>query len=182
MAHRNIASTLVLALGLFAPSLVDAQATLSVTSTTFREGAAIPLRNSAYGENVSPALSWTGAPAGTRSFAVILRDPDANNFVHWVIYNIPGNATGLPEGVAAGASVTAPASIAGAVQGPMGMRQTNYFGPRPPAGAPHRYIFTVYALDLAPSQAAGLNAAALTTAMEGHILAQGQITGIYQQM
>jgi hypothetical protein len=150
----------------------------TLTSSAFDNNEAIPLRHSPYGDdNLSPPLTWTGAPAGTQSFALILDDPDANSFVHWVIYNIPGSATGLPEGIPEEADVANPA---GAQQGITGLRRTGYFGPRPPAGAPHRYNFQLYALSTPPNLAAGLTKATLLEAMEGNILAETELVGVYQ--
>lgn len=163
-----------------------AQVELTVTSSAFEEGGAIPVRNSAYGENLSPEIMWSGAPAGTESFALVLTDPDVpmpNGFVHWTIYNIPGSATGLPEGISADAqTLDEPASIAGTTQGVMGMRNPGFFGPRPPAGGgPHDYVFTVYALDADLDLAPGLGRDELMAAMEGHVIAQGAVTGVFEQ-
>jgi Raf kinase inhibitor-like YbhB/YbcL family protein len=155
---------------------------LTLTSTAFQEGAAIPLRNSAYGDNVSPAFSWTNVPEGTRSFALVLDDPDAgtNAFVHWVIYNIPGTARGLPEGLPTDAALTAPAQVAGARQGMTGLRRTGYFGPRPPAGPVHHYNFRLYALSSEPNLPEGLTRDALMEAISGDILGQATLMGTYQ--
>jgi Raf kinase inhibitor-like YbhB/YbcL family protein len=155
----------------------------TITSTAFQEGAPIPLRNSAYGENVSPELSWSNAPAGTNSFALVLDDPDAGAtpFVHWVIYNIPGTATGLPEGLPAEALLSSPASLAGTRQGLSGLRRAAYFGPRPPAGNVHHYNFRLYALSSAPNLPEGLNSEALMAAITPSILGQTTLIGTYQQ-
>jgi Raf kinase inhibitor-like YbhB/YbcL family protein len=158
----------------------SAQAGFTITSTAFQNHGTIPLRNSAYGDNVSPALAWTGAPQGTRSFALILDDPDApmpQPFVHWVIYNIPGSVTGLPEGLGADASLTTPVT---ASQGPTGLRRPGYFGPRPPAGNPHHYHFRLYALSAEPNLPAGLGKEALLEAIQPHILAETTLMGMYQ--
>lgn len=167
------------------PALEAQVAEITVTSSSFEHNQPIPLRNSAYGDNLSPALSWSGAPEGTSSFALVLADesvPMPGGFVHWVIYNIPGNAMGLPEGIpSAAATVTEPAGIAGTLQGRMGMNNPGYFGPRPPAGnPPHNYVFTVYAIGPDIDFAEGLNRNELMQAIEGHIVGQGSITGTYQ--
>jgi Raf kinase inhibitor-like YbhB/YbcL family protein len=153
---------------------------LRLSSTAFQEGQPIPIRNSAYGDNLSPALSWTTPPAGTRSFALVLDDPDAGPqpFVHWVIYNIPANARGLPEGLATDANLTAPA----ARQGLTGLRRTGYFGPRPPAGPVHRYNFRLYALSIDPNLPEGLNRDALMAAINANIVGQATLMGTYQQV
>ena len=157
---------------------------LTLTSPAFAHDADIPMGNSAYGDNVSPELSWTGAPAGTQSYALILHDPDApieGGFVHWVVYNIPGSATGLPAGLATDARLSAPASIAGTTQGLSGLRRTGYFGPRPPAGSGvHHYNFRLLALDRAPDLPEGLNQEQLLAEVEGDILAETTLTGLYQ--
>lgn len=156
---------------------------LTLTSTAFQEGTPIPLRNSAYGDNVSPAFSWSNVPAGTRSFALVLDDPDAGTspFVHWVIYNIPGSARGLPEGLPTDAALTAPAQVAGARQGVTGLRRTGYFGPRPPAGPVHRYNFRLYALSSEPNLPEGLTRDTLMEAIADDILGQTTLMGTYQQ-
>jgi Raf kinase inhibitor-like YbhB/YbcL family protein len=159
---------------------VEAQSGFTVASSGFENHGTIPERFSAYGDNVSPELSWTGVPEGTRSFALIMDDPDApmpQPFVHWVIYNIPGAATGLPEGIEPGASVADPA---GAHQGLNGVRQPRYFGPRPPAGNPHHYNFQLYALSAEPNLPEGLGKDALLEAIRPHVLAEATLMGMYQ--
>jgi len=160
-------------------------AELTLSSTTFADGEAIPLRNSAYGENVSPAIEWSGAPAGTEAYALVMADRDVplpGGFVHWVLYNIPASATGIPEGLPTDIRLTTPPELAGATQGLMGMRNPGYFGPRPPAGSgPHHYVFTVYALDRDLDLTEGMNRDQLMSAIADHILAQGSIVGVYTQ-
>jgi Raf kinase inhibitor-like YbhB/YbcL family protein len=136
----------------------------TLTSPDLKPGAMIAVRHTAdsfgcSGQNVSPALQWSGAPAGTKSFAVTAYDPDAptgSGFWHWVVFNIPANTTSLPAG-AGSKGGTLPA---GATQGNTDVSQPGYLGPCPPAGdKPHRYIFTVYALKTAkleiPANATG---------------------------
>ena len=127
----------------------------SLTSPDLTPGGTIPTRNVANvmgcpGQNVSPALKWSGAPEGTKSFVVTTYDPDAptgSGFWHWVVYNIPASTTSLPAGAGDPKSGTLPA---GATQGNTDLSQPGYLGPCPPAGdKPHRYIFTVYALKTA---------------------------------
>jgi hypothetical protein len=169
-----------------------APAKLAVTSPAFKDGATMPADYTADGKNVSPAINWTGAPAATRQLTVVLHDPDApmqGGFTHWVIYKIPATAKGLPENVPAGASVTG-SGIAGAIQGTTGFMafarrggppvEPGYRGPAPPPGSPHHYHFTVYALDNVDLQP-GLDRNALLKAIEGHILAQGEIVGLYER-
>jgi hypothetical protein len=169
-----------------------APAKIVVSSPTVKSMEVIPAEHTADGKNSSPALAWTGAPATTREFALIMDDPDAGMpqpFVHWVIYKIPATAKGLPEALPAGA-VSAP-GLAGAIQGLNGFdafRRANtpptppgYRGPAPPPGKPHHYTFTVYALDAPLEVAEGLNKAGLLKAMEGHIVGQGQLVGLYER-
>jgi Raf kinase inhibitor-like YbhB/YbcL family protein len=170
-------------------------APLTVTSTAFMDGDPLPKEYTADGRNVSPPLAWSGAPANTREFAVILDDPDANfggrgPFVHWVIYKIPATARGLPEAVPMGAAISAP-GLTGAINGLSGFNafqrpgqpplEPGYRGPAPPAGSPHHYRFTVYGLSAPLDVAAGLDKAALLRAMEGRIVAQGETTAVYQR-
>lgn len=120
------------------------QGNLSLSSTAFANNGTIPLRyasTDAGGQNVSPPLSWSGAPSGTRSFVLVCLDPDADNFVHWVMYDIPASVNSLPEGVPPQATLPN-----GAKQGENGMGTIGYFGPEPPPGELHRYVFTLYAL------------------------------------
>ena len=107
-----------------------------------------PQDYTADGRNVSPPLQWSGAPASTKEFAVILDDPDVpmpQPFVHWVIYKIPGAAKGLPENIPIDPAAAMPGEIAGAVQGTSGFRRPIYRGPAPPPGKPHHYHFKVLA-------------------------------------
>jgi hypothetical protein len=109
----------------------------TLSSSAFTEGSTIPRRYTCDGEDVSPPLRWSAAPAGTAAFALIVDDPDANGFVHWVAADIPGSISALPEG--------AHGSDAG-VQGRNDFRRTGYGGPCPPRGRPHRYVFQLLAL------------------------------------
>ena len=160
-------------------------AALTVTSATLKANETIPKDHTADGRNVSPALAWSGAPAGTKQFAMIMDDPDAqfggSNFVHWVVYKIPAAAKGLPAELPMDATLTAPPEIAGTIQGLSGFRRAGYRGPAPPAGKPHHYTFTVYALDAELPLAEGLNKADLLKAMEGHIIGQGSLVAIYER-
>ena len=168
-------------------------AKMTVTSSAFKDGQPIPDDYSMYGKNISPAIQWSGAPASTRQLALICHDPDApmpGGFTHWVIYKIPATSKGLPEGIPAGVNVTA-AGAAGAIQGMNGFAafarrggtsaEPGYNGPRPPAGPAHHYHYTVYALDTALDLQPGLDRNALLKAMEGHIVGQGEIVGLYER-
>jgi len=173
---------------LYAKATVDEQApaSLTVTSATLKANETIPKDHTADGKNVSPALMWSGAPASTKQFAMIMDDPDAQfggqNFVHWLVYKIPAAAKGLPAELAMDATLTAPPEIAGAIQGMSGFRRAGYRGPAPPPGKPHHYTFTVYALDAELPLAEGLTKADLLKAMEGHIVGQGALVSIYERV
>ncbi len=149
---------------------------LSLTSTAFTEGGTIPRDHTCDGADRSPPLSWSGVPAGTAVFALICDDPDApvGTWDHWVIWDIPGDLTGLPEGVAP--LDTLPD---GARQGRNGWGTNGYRGPCPPRGKPHRYFFRLYALDASPGLRAGATKGQLLHAMEGHILAEAELMGRY---
>jgi hypothetical protein len=160
-------------------------ATITVTSPTLKANEVVPIDHTADGRNVSPALSWTGAPANTRQFALVYDDPDVvfggQTFVHWVVYKIPGTAKGLPAELPMDAVLTAPADIAGSIQGLSGFKRTGYRGPAPPAGKPHHYTWTVYALDAELPLEPGLNRNQLMEAMKGHIIGQGSLVAIYER-
>ncbi len=148
---------------------------LTLSSSAFAAGQPIPADNSCKGRNISPALSWTGAPANTASFALILDDPDApsGTFVHWVLYNIPAVSKGLAPAVP-----PQPTFDDGAAQGTNSGNRRYYEGPCPPSGT-HRYFFKLYALDIRLDLAPGANAAQVTKAMQGHILAQAELMGTF---
>jgi Raf kinase inhibitor-like YbhB/YbcL family protein len=150
---------------------------MQITSSAFREGQAIPRKYTCDGEDVSPPLSWSGAPEGTKSFALISDDPDApvGTWVHWVIYDLPAGVTFLPEGVEA---VKRPQ--VGGTNGITDFRRLGYGGPCPPSGT-HRYFFKLYALDTVMDLPAGVTRKELLQAMEGHILAEAQLMGKYSR-
>ena len=171
----------------------QAAAKLAVSSTAFKNGEAIPADYTADGRNVSPPLTWSGAPSGTREFALILDDPDAPTpqpFVHWVIYKIPGSAAGLPEAMPMGGTVKG-TGVAGALQGLTGFAlyargggpppQPGYRGPAPPSGKPHHYTFKVYALNTPLDAKEGMTKDELLKAMEGTIIGKGEIVGLYER-
>ena len=151
---------------------------MAITSSAFNEGARIPDRFTCSGEDVSPALTWSGAPEGTRSFALICDDPDApsGTWVHWVIYGIPQDARGLPEAVPHDSTLSG-----GVRQGTTDFGRTGYGGPCPPRGAPHRYFFKLYALDTTPDLQAGVTKAQLLAEMEGHALAEARLMGTFSR-
>jgi len=146
-----------------------------LTSTAFGQGEPIPRRYTCDGEDISPPLQWSDPPQGTQSFALIADDPDApmGTWVHWVLYNIPAQARGLPEAVSSDAELPD-----GSRHGQNSWRRLGYGGPCPPSGT-HRYFFKLYALDAQLDLAAGANKKQLLRAMEGHILAQAELMGTY---
>jgi Raf kinase inhibitor-like YbhB/YbcL family protein len=153
-------------------------AVIELTSGAFARGGAIPSRYSCDGADVSPPLAWGTPPDGTRSFALIMDDPDAvavakKVWDHWVLYNLPGATTSLPEGIPAD-----PELVNGARQG-QGSSGIGYRGPCPPRGAPHRYYFRLYALDTLLDLAPGATKDQLLAAMEGRVLGEGELMGIY---
>ncbi len=183
MAAREVG---LIALVLAAALRVEAQTpqTIVVSSPAMRAGEMMPRNYTPDGRNDSPPLAWSNAPAGTREFAVVCEDFDAGNpppFVHWVIYKIPGSATGLPEAVPIEPGAPMPASIAGAVQGTSGFRRAIYRGPAPPPGKPHSYHFVVYALDAALNLRPGLTRQELIEAIKGHVIGQGELVPIYER-
>ena len=138
-----------------------------IKSNAFNEGEFIPIRYTGFDEDVSPALEWKDPPDGTMSFVLICDDPDApmGNWVHWVIYNIPGDTRSLPEGMPTDAQLEQ-----GIYQGINDFGRPGYGGPMPPPGKPHRYIFTLYALDIVPQIQPGITKEALLRAINGHII------------
>jgi len=154
---------------------------LTITSAAFAPDGPIPSRYTCEGQDASPPLEWRGAPAGTRSFALVVDDPDAPDpaaprmtWVHWVLYNIDPAAVGLPE------AVEASALPAGTREGVNDWGRTGYGGPCPPVGR-HRYFHKLYALDTVLEDLRQPSKAALEKAMRGHILAQSTLIGTYQK-
>jgi Raf kinase inhibitor-like YbhB/YbcL family protein len=141
-----------------------------LTSPSFDEGGAIPVRHSCDGANVSPALAWQEAPQGTVSFALIVDDPDARGFIHWVVFDIAGGSGGsLPEGLRPS---DAPS------QGRNDFGRAGYGGPCPPSGA-HHYRFTLWALKSRLGLSGTPSAAEVRTALTTKILAQTTLSGTY---
>lgn len=150
---------------------------MHLTSTAFRNTETIPVKYTADGRDISPPLAWVGAPPETQELALVMDDPDAprGTWVHWVIWAIPADAEGLPEAIAR----TAQAPSVGAIQGVGSSGKVGYYGPAPPRGSAHHYNFTLYALDVRLGLRAGVTKEDLLQAMEGHILTQDTLTGIY---
>lgn len=151
---------------------------IQITSTAFADGHAIPAKYTCDGADVSPALTWSNAPANTKSFALITDDPDApaGTWVHWVVYDLPAGTSSLPENVAKSQYIPDNAK-----QGLNDFHRLGYGGPCPPPGKAHRYFFKLYALDNMVELKPGSTKADLLKAMEGHVLAEGQLMGTYQR-
>lgn len=144
--------------------------TLTVTSDAFAEGAAIPARHTCDGEDVSPALAWSPVPDGTAAFAIIVDDPDARGFVHWLAADIGSSRNNLAQGASGGSA---------GIEGLNDFGETVYRGPCPPAL--HRYVFEVVALSATLDLSPGYSVEDLRAAMDGKVLASGRLTGTYQR-
>jgi hypothetical protein len=147
-------------------------------SSSFIDNGMIAKKYTCDGSDISVALSWTGVPEGTESLALIVDDPDApsGTWVHWVLYDLPGDTQQLPEAIPPGKVLDN-----GAKQGVNDFHKVGYGGPCPPHGPAHRYIFTLYALDRVIGLQPGSAKQQLIRAMKGHILAQAQLTGVYKR-
>jgi Raf kinase inhibitor-like YbhB/YbcL family protein len=179
-------AALLLSLQVFAQDIPE---TVTVTSSVFDHHGTVPEAYTAYGDNTSIDLSWSNLPAGTVQLALICDDPKVvelgmmpEPFVHWVAYNIPASASGLPAGMSTDAEVMGVAGLDGMINGVNGTQRPGYFGPRPPVnGQLHAYHFRVYALDADLDLPAGLNKAQLMEAVDGHVLATGMLMGHYER-
>lgn len=160
----------------------SAEMTITIVSPAFDDGGPIPPRHTGDGEDVSPALAWSGISPETQELALVVDDPDAPRsepWVHWLVYAIPTDVTGLAEGAGSRGGGALPP---GAQQGMNDFGAIGYGGPAPPRGhGVHRYRFTLYALDVRLEAPDGLDKPALLAAMEGHILAQGELMGTYER-
>ncbi|MDH4130720.1 MAG: YbhB/YbcL family Raf kinase inhibitor-like protein [Gemmatimonadota bacterium] len=152
----------------------------ALTSTAFQAGAEIPARFTCEGEGGSPPLAWAGVPPGTKSLALIVDDPDAPDpeaprivWVHWLLYNLPAESTGLAEGIS-------PSRLPpGTCEGITDFKRTGWGGPCPPIGR-HRYFFRLYALDATLPDLGKPTRVKLEQAMEGHVIARAELMGTYQ--
>jgi Raf kinase inhibitor-like YbhB/YbcL family protein len=157
-------------------------AKMTLKSAAFGPNETIPRPYTGDGENKSPPLSWSGAPAETKQLALIVDDPDAPTptpWVHWVLYAIPPDTTSLPEGIAPSLRVSQPPAL---MQGKNSFGKVGYGGPAPPRGhGRHRYFFKLYALNAPLSVEPGLFKEALLKAMSGHVLAEGELIGTYER-
>jgi Raf kinase inhibitor-like YbhB/YbcL family protein len=155
--------------------------TMTLTSPAFAAGSEIPTRYTCDGDDVSPPLAWSAPPAGTKSLALIVDDPDAPDpkapkmtWVHWVLYDLPPTASGLPEAVR-------PSALPGGTrEGLNDFKQSGYRGPCPPVGR-HRYFHKLYALDVVLPDLGRPSKAQLEQAMQGHVLARAELVATYQK-
>ncbi|MDY6844068.1 MAG: YbhB/YbcL family Raf kinase inhibitor-like protein [Thermodesulfobacteriota bacterium] len=152
-------------------------ANIEIKSSAFKEGDMIPMKYTCDGEDVSPPLSWSSVPKGTKSLVLICDDPDAplKTWVHWVLFNLPPNVSMLPENLP-------PQKILenGGKHGTSSFKKIGYGGPCPPFGT-HRYFFKLYALDIHIDLDAGAKKKQLIKAMAGHVIARGQLMGNYKK-
>ena len=154
---------------------------LTITSQAFAHNGEIPAKYTCDGKDISPPLAWSGLPAGTKSLALIVDDPDAPDpaapkmtWVHWVLYNIPPGATGLPEGVKSGELPK------GTKEALNDWKRTGYGGPCPPIGR-HRYFLKLYALDVLLPELGKATKQEVEKAMKGHVLASAELVGTYKR-
>lgn len=176
-----VAVMLVVVLPVMAGDKKQEGRSMMLTSTVFSQGGMIPQRYTCDGADVSPPLSWSGLPAGTKSLALVVDDPDAPDpaaprmvWVHWVLYNLPPVAAELPE------AVPAKALPQGTLQGVNDWQRSGYAGPCPPVGR-HRYFFKLYALDVVLPDLGEPAKAVVEKAMHGHILGHAELMGQYQR-
>ena len=172
----GLAASLALVAGGASASANDS---FSLTSTTFKHNAYLPnstiySKAGCSGENRSPDLAWSGAPKGTKSFAMIMHDPDApaaGGWYHWVVYNIPATTHALATGE----------QIPANELGKTSWGENAYGGPCPPPGKPHHYNFTLYALDMSRLSGEALSGPQVESAVRGHVLGKTTLTGLYKQ-
>jgi Raf kinase inhibitor-like YbhB/YbcL family protein len=182
MHHKAISSVaaffIIFSYLAFYRSISYAQSGFNLTSTAFTAGSTIPVANSCSGNNDSPALSWSGAPAGTKSFVLILSDPDAphGTFIHWVAFDIPGAVTSLAAGVPHVDEIPG-----GGEQGMNGAAKIGYIGPCPPPGKVHHYHFTLYALNETINLPKGASLTAVKSAMEAHVIGKTELIGTFSR-
>lgn len=150
---------------------------MDITSAAFKEGSPIPPKYTCDGVNISPPLAWHGAPTDTRTFALIVHDPDApvGDWVHWLLFNMPASLNELPDHIPPLDKL-----LNGASQGRNDFKKIGYGGPCPPGGT-HRYYFRLYALDTILAARPGCTRADLERAMRGHILAEASLMGTYHR-
>lgn len=175
MRTRSILSFVLLLSASVFLSFSDADA-LDLKSPAFNDNETIPVKYTCKGDDISPALAWDGVPEGTKSFVLIMDDPDApmGTWIHWVMYNIPGSESGLEEKIPGRLKLDN-----GTLQGINSFRWAGYGGPCPPSGPAHRYIFKLYALDTKLELKPGASKGDVLRAMQGHVLGEASLTGMF---
>jgi len=150
---------------------------IKISSAAFQDGGQIPSKYTCDGADVSPPFEWSGVPNGAKSLALICDDPDApaKTWVHWVVYDLPASTTKLPEGLPLTEKLAT-----GGKQGKNDFGKIGYGGPCPPSGT-HRYFFKLYAIDGETSLEPGATKEQVLKAIQGHILAQGELIGRYKR-
>ncbi len=168
---RTLTIILTVLIGIFMSTTSNA---FTLTSSAFSNQSTMPTEHTCDGKDISPPLTWSNPPAATKTFALILADPDAprGTWYHWVLFNIPKNINGLPQGM----ETFSP----GAITGLNSWEKKSYNGPCPPKGSKHRYIFTLYALDTSLSLPSNTDAIKLIKAMKNHTLGTAEIATLYQ--
>jgi Raf kinase inhibitor-like YbhB/YbcL family protein len=155
----------------------QARTALTVISSSFSNGGLMPVRLSCEGENLSPSVAFSSAPAGTSTIAIVMDDADSpSGFVHWLVYDIPSGVDAIAEGASSRMKLPP-----GAAEGLSYNGISGYAGPCPPGKTPHRYVIRVYALNTSVSRSPGLTKKQLAAAVRGHVLAEGQWTGLYRK-
>lgn len=175
LSRTGLAAAATLIIALFATPRAWA-ASLTVTSSAIQDGGQIPTAFTCNGGNTSPPLAWSGIPAGTKSLALIVEDPDAPGgpFIHWVAFNIPANSSGLGAGIPNRAEIPS-----GGAQGINSFGQIGYGGPCPPRGPVHHYRFRLFALDETLPLGSDTIAENLEEKMKGHVKASAEFVGIF---
>ena len=158
------------------PDRIEVPENIRLSSTAFTDGSDIPQKYTCDGADVSPPLAWSNVPQGTGSLVLIVDDPDARGWTHWTLYSIPAYVRQLPEAVS---HLEGEGDLVEARSGVNDFKRPGYGGPCPPRGTPHRYPFTIYALDAELALDTGAKKDELLRAMEGLILAVGELTGKY---
>jgi Raf kinase inhibitor-like YbhB/YbcL family protein len=180
LPSRTVAAAIFVIFSAVLGTALEASAVgaFQISSSVVARGGPIPTENTCSGVNLSPPLSWSGAPTGTKSFALIVADPDAplGVFYHWVAYDLPESSKGLPAAVPPASELAD-----GGTQGVNSFGAIGYKGPCPPHGKPHHYHFRLFALDSMLELHPGADAAELEAAMKGHTLASADLVGTFQR-
>lgn len=151
---------------------------IHVRSHAFTQGGRIPMANSAYGDNVSPDLEWSGVPASAKSLVLLVQDPDTPNglFTHWILYQIPPSARGLPAGLRAKVG-----TLKQGIQGQNDAGELGYYGPHPPDAPPHHYHFQLFALKSGIRQRPGYDTPSIYVILQKQAICGGDLVGVFQK-